>query len=80
MELEDENVIGEGDIIFKFSSKENKNRFIGILQNMVRKNEEIVSGKYVCGFCAAYPCFRRREKNDSAGLCFQRIRQCRQEC
>lgn len=33
-----------------------------------------------CGNCAAFPCFRRTDKNEKAGFCYQLIRQCRQEC
>lgn len=47
---------------------------------MTDKLVEIVQKEDACTKCAAYPCFRNPGKNDSGAMCFQKIRQCRQEC
>lgn len=45
-----------------------------------KKSEFVRSKGYTCGQCAAYPCFRENRKNVPAGICFQLVRQCAQEC
>ena len=90
-----------GEVVMRFVSKEARDGFLGVLANMEAKTERNKEEGYICGNCAAYPCFRTPasdlvEKGDffgqgeegrakeeglrRAGLCFQQVRQCRQEC
>lgn len=47
---------------------------------MVEKHDLVKGEGYKCGHCAAYPCYRNPPNERSAGLCFQNVRQCRDEC
>jgi hypothetical protein len=51
-----------------------------LLVSMVQKGNWIKEKKITCGDCAAYPCFRNQREIDIAGLCYQNVRRCRQEC
>lgn len=53
----------------------------GRLTAFSEKCKTVMSEDYICGQCAAYPCFRNPDKADPAGPgCFQLVRQCAQEC
>jgi hypothetical protein len=72
-----------GEIIFalRFVSKEAKDDFLSVIAEMTAKAKRNKEEGYTCGNCAAYPCFRARgDASRPAGLCFQHVRQCRQEC
>jgi hypothetical protein len=47
---------------------------------MVEKNKKVKEGNLTCGQCAVYPCFRHYTSSTGAGLCYQEVRECRQEC
>lgn len=76
----EEHTVGGGDITFKFDSERAKDRFLEIMAQGFRKSDEIKEKNYTCGGCAAQPCFRYRKDSDPAGLCYQTVRLCRQEC
>ena len=77
---EDLTIKASGGTIFLFDSKNAKNNFLEGIGNMIQKAEEIKEKNHICGDCAAYPCFRNIEEDSSAGLCYQDVRQCRDEC
>ncbi len=110
--LEDDLVVGTGDITIKVESEEAKDNFLEIMGKVIDKSGEIKEKSYTCGDCAAYPCFRtmhsqdlieegpsikrlflenpnakkayeeraKQEASRPAGLCYQTVRECRQEC
>jgi hypothetical protein len=82
MALDDENFIesDNGLIRLSFNSQEDKEKFEDRLKQMSDKSRLVAEEGYKCGHCAAHPCYRHCGENDPAGLCFQSIRQCRQEC
>lgn len=61
-------------------SKEAKQNIETQMAGICSKSKEIKEKKYVCGACAAFPCFRNPYSEDRAGLCYQVERECRQEC
>jgi len=65
-----------GEVFLRFNNPEDKQAF---LKRMIRGVVMLDEG-YKCGQCAAYPCFRHRKEEEPAGLCFQPLRLCRQEC
>jgi len=67
-------------IALGFESKKAKDNFIDQMVQMNDKSELIKSEGYLCGDCAAYPCFRGHGEESPAGLCYQEVRLCRQEC
>ena len=69
-----------GKVVFAFESPLAKENFLNNIRQVHEKNERINSQKLTCGQCATYPCFRYPRDNDRAGLCYQEVRQCRQEC
>lgn len=79
--LDDDTVVRstDGKMSFHFGSKEGKQNFLSQLGTMVQKSRLVREEGLNCGQCAAYPCFRHTRPEDS-GLCFQAVRQCRQEC
>lgn len=78
--LDDDLTIDGGSIKLKFESDLAKDCFTASLLEMHEKIEEIKSQNCTCGDCAAYLCFRNHKEDASAGLCYQEVRQCRQEC
>lgn len=97
--LENDLVVGTGDITIKVESKEAKDNFLKNLMEMSDKADLIEEKSFTCGSCAAYPCFRtvssqlfikykeeghrqsaEKEATGKAGLCYQEVRECRQEC
>lgn len=61
-----------GEIAFRFDTKENKESFLNIMEDMVLTTERNKEEGYRCGHCAAYPCFRAMfsqayfERNESS--------------
>jgi len=81
MALDDENFIELNDKTrLLFDSNEAKQGFLNNISDMCKKSKIIQEEGYKCGHCAAHPCYRHREDEDNAGLCFQPLRRCRQEC
>ena len=78
--LDDDLLIKGENIKFIFETQEAKENFINSLTRMSNKSQTIKEGNYICGNCVAYPCFRHKSKEDRAGLCYQEIRLCRDEC
>jgi hypothetical protein len=65
---------------FSFNNPEAKAQFIRTMQRMERNAQLIKDEGHNCGDCAAFPCFRHTPADYTAGLCFQSVKQCRQEC
>lgn len=76
----DDLTIDEGNVQFKFESRLAKESFLASIIKMNEKAELIKSQNLTCGSCAAYLCFRDVSSEDRAGLCYQEVRECRQEC
>lgn len=77
----DDLIVGECQgVILKTDSLEAKANLMKIVNSMTGKHSEIKSNGSTCGDCVAYPCFRNRDKDSSAKLCFQEYRRCREEC
>ena len=70
----------DGRTVLGFESKKAKDNFLRDIRGMTDKSNLIKTKGYTCGGCAAYPCFRSVLENAPAGLCYQEIRECRQEC
>ena len=66
--------------VIEFASIEAKDNFQKCLFQLAGKSAILELRGYTCGQCAAYPCFRNTLEEEDAGLCFQNVRQCRQEC
>ena len=75
-------VVGRGwGVVLTVNSLEAKANLINIIRPKIKdKYSERKPNDYTCGECAAYPCFRNRNGNSPAKLCFQEERRCRDEC
>lgn len=81
MDFDDDTIRNtDGGIIFRFKDSETKKTFVNQISQMCETARINREEGYKCGHCAAQPCFRHRRDSNLAGLCFQRVRLCRQEC
>ncbi len=67
-------------VVLTVDSLEAKANLMKDINEMMNRSYEIESNNYTCEDCVAYPCFRNRDGNSPAGLCFQEERRCRDEC
>jgi len=69
-----------GRVILCFPDYDIKQEFLNNLKSIYIRTKRNKDEGYRCGHCAAYPCFRMTSESEPTGLCFQPVKQCRQEC